>query len=82
MRGEFAEDLAGGGVDDADVEVVDEHQDAGSGVGSADADVVELAGVAEGELAAGVDAVGAGAVVAGGAGLAGVAAARRSTRMS
>jgi len=41
---------------------------------------MELAGVAEGELAAGVDAVGA--VVAGGAGLAGVAAARRSTRMS
>jgi hypothetical protein len=45
------------------VQVVDEHQDAGSGVGSADADVVEPPGVAEGELAVGVDAVGADAVV-------------------
>jgi hypothetical protein len=49
---------------------VDEHEDAGSGVGPADADVVELAVVAEGELAVGVDAVGADPVVAGGAGLA------------
>ena len=39
--GEFAEEFAGGGVDDADVEVVHEHEDAGSGVGSSDADVVD-----------------------------------------
>jgi hypothetical protein len=38
---------------------VDEHQDAGSGVGPADSYVVEAAVVAEGELAVGVDAVGA-----------------------
>jgi hypothetical protein len=50
--------------------VVGEHEDAGSGVGSADADVVELAVVAEGELAVDVDAVGADPVVAGSAGLA------------
>jgi hypothetical protein len=63
VDGELAEEFAGGGVDDADVEVVDEHQDAGSGVGPADADVVEFAVVAEGELAVGVDAVGADPVV-------------------
>ena len=51
VEGEFAEEFACGGVDDADVEVLDEHQDAGSGVGPADADVVEAAAVAEGELA-------------------------------
>jgi hypothetical protein len=53
------------------LEVVDEHQDAGSGVGPAGADVVEAAIVAEGELAVGVDAVGADAVVARRAGSAG-----------
>jgi hypothetical protein len=31
VEGEFSEELAGGGVDDADVEVVDERQDVGSG---------------------------------------------------
>jgi hypothetical protein len=41
VEGEFAEEFAGGGVDDADVEVVHEHEDAGSGVGSSDADVVD-----------------------------------------
>jgi hypothetical protein len=45
---------------------VDEHEDAGPGVGPADADVVELAVVAEGEFAVGVDAVGANPVVAAG----------------
>ena len=40
VKGEFTEEFAGGGVDDSDVEVVDEQQDAGAGVGSADADVV------------------------------------------
>ena len=42
---EFAEELAGGGVDDPDAEVVDQDEDAGSGVGSADADGVEPAAV-------------------------------------
>jgi hypothetical protein len=63
VEGEFAEELAGGGVDDADVEVGDEQDDVGSGVGSADADVVEAAGVAEGDDAGVVDAVVADAVV-------------------
>jgi len=40
VEGEFAEDFAGGGVDDADVVVVGQEQDGGSGVGLADADVV------------------------------------------
>jgi hypothetical protein len=72
VEDQVAEEFAGGGVDDADVEVVDQDQDAGSGVGSADADGVEPAGVAQGDLAAGVDAVGAdpgvgvGGAVAGG----------------
>ena len=63
VDGEFAEEFAGGGVDDADVEVVDQHQDAGSGVGPADADVVEAAVDAEGDAAGLVDAVGANPVV-------------------
>jgi hypothetical protein len=33
-------ELAGGSVDDADVQVLGEEQDVGSGVGSADADVL------------------------------------------
>ena len=36
---QVAEEFAGGGLD-ADLEVVDEQEDGGSGVGSADADVV------------------------------------------
>ncbi len=31
VEGEGAQDFAGGGVDDSDVEVVDEHEDVGSG---------------------------------------------------
>ena len=54
---QVAEEFSGGGVDDADVEVVDEQDDVGSGVGSADADVVESAVNAQGDDAAGVDAV-------------------------
>jgi hypothetical protein len=46
-----------------DVQVLDEEQDAGSGVGSADADGVEPAAVAEGDLAGLVDAFGADPVV-------------------
>jgi len=63
VEGELAEKLAGGGVDDPDVQVLDEQQDVGSCVGSADADVVELAGVAEGDGAGGADDVVADAVV-------------------
>jgi hypothetical protein len=36
---EFAQEFAGGGVDDTDVMVLGEQQDVGSAVGSADADV-------------------------------------------
>ena len=49
VEGQLAQDLAGGGVDDADVEVLDEEQDVGSGVGSADSDVVQASVVAQGE---------------------------------
>ena len=63
VEGEVAEDFAGGGVDDADVEVGDEQDDAGSGVGSSDADVVESAVDAQADRAAFVDAVVADAVV-------------------
>jgi len=41
VDGELAEQFSGGGVDDADLEVLDEQDDAGSGVGSADADVAQ-----------------------------------------
>ena len=44
VEDQIAEQSAGGGFDDSDVEVVDEDQDAGSGVGPADADVVQAAG--------------------------------------
>jgi hypothetical protein len=64
VEGELAEDFAGGAVDDRDVEVVDQGDDAGSGVGAADADGVEASAVAQGDLAAGVDAVDADPVVA------------------
>jgi hypothetical protein len=47
---------------------VDEYEDAGAGVGSSDSDVVEAAGVAQGEFSELVDAVGADAVVGVGAG--------------
>lgn len=40
VDGEFAQELSGVGVDDADVVVVDEDADAFSFVGAADADVV------------------------------------------
>ena len=46
---QLAEEFAGDGVDDADVQVLDQEQDAGSGVGAADADVVEASLVAEGD---------------------------------
>ena len=43
VDGEGADNLAGGGVDDADVVAVDEQDDAGSVEGSAEADVVHVA---------------------------------------
>lgn len=46
VEGEVAKQFAGGGVDDADVEVVDEQEDGLAGVGAADADVVHAAGAA------------------------------------
>jgi hypothetical protein len=57
VDGEVAEDLAGGGVDDAYVQVGDEQDDAGSGVVAADGDVVELSVDAQGDGAADGDAV-------------------------
>ena len=50
-------------MDDADVVVVDEHENAGSGVCSADADVVQASVDAQGDGSGVVDAVGADAVV-------------------
>ncbi len=72
VEGEFAEELACGGVDDADVEVVNQDQDAGSGVGSPDADVVESPVVAQGEGTCFVDPVVTDAVVAVSAGFRGL----------
>ena len=57
VEGELAEEFSGGGVDGADVEVLNEDDDVGSGVGSADADVVEPSVVPEGDDAGVVDAV-------------------------
>jgi hypothetical protein len=57
VDGELVDEFAGDGVDDADVEVVDEQDDVGSAVGSADADVAEFAVDAQGDGAGLVDAV-------------------------
>ena len=53
----MAEDFAGGCVDDADVEVVDEQHDWGAAVWSSDADVVESAVVTKCDFAGLVNAV-------------------------
>src|SRR5580700_797780 len=71
VDGQVAEKFAGGGVDDADVQVADEQEDAGSGVGPADADVAEVAAGAQGDGAVGVDDVGADPVVGVGGAVAG-----------
>ena len=63
VEDEFAEKFAGRGVDDSDVEVLDEDQDAGSVVDAADADVVQASVDAQGDRAGLVNAVGADAVV-------------------
>jgi hypothetical protein len=47
VDGEGADDFAGGGVDDAHVEVVDEHQDGGCVEVAAEADVVQDAADAQ-----------------------------------
>src|SRR5262249_43975680 len=63
VDGQVAQGFSGGGVDDGDVEVLDEQDDVGSGVGSSDADVAEAAGDAEGDAAGFVDLVAADSVV-------------------
>jgi len=74
---EGTQDFSGGGVDDAYVEVVDEHDDAGSVEGSSEADVVEVSVDAQAD-SAGLDAVvadaelGCGGVVGAGFGAGGV----------
>ena len=55
VEDEFAEELAGGGVDDSDVEVLDEQDD----VGSAEADVAQSPGDAQGDGPVFGDLVGA-----------------------
>ncbi len=57
VEGEVADDFAGGAVDDADVEVVDEEDDAGSVEGSSESDVVELTVVAQADAAVADDVV-------------------------
>jgi hypothetical protein len=51
IEGEFSQDFAGGCVDDGDVEVVDQCGDFEAVVVASEADVEELAGVAQGDLA-------------------------------
>ena len=63
IEDQLAEQFAGGGVDDPDVQVLDEHQDGGPREGPADADVVEFPVHPQGELAVGIDPAGAHAVV-------------------
>ena len=63
VEGQFAQEFAGGRVDNPDVQVLDKHQDGGPGVGSPDADVVQAAVDPEGEFAISIDPVAAHAVV-------------------
>src|SRR3954466_8576451 len=63
IEDEVAEELAGGGVDDPDVQVLNEQQDVGSGEGPADADVVQAAVDAQGDTSGLVDLVVADPVV-------------------
>ena len=57
VEDELSVELAGGGVDDADVQVGDEQDDAGSREVAAEGDVVEPSVVAQGDRAALGDAV-------------------------
>jgi hypothetical protein len=59
VEGQYADEVAGGGVDDADVAVLDEQEDLGSSVGSSDADVVQAAVEAQGDDSGGVDPIAA-----------------------
>jgi hypothetical protein len=52
VEGKGAQELSGGSVDDPDIEVLDQHEDVGSGVGSTDADVEQATGHAQGDGAA------------------------------
>ena len=70
VQDQIADEFSGDGVDDADVQVLDEQDHAGSLVGSADADVVQSAVVAQRHGACFVDGVVADPVV--GLGVAGV----------
>ena len=63
VEGEVAQDFSGGGVDDGDVVVLGQDQDAGSVVVAADADVVQTAVDAQGDGSGLVDAVGTDAVM-------------------
>ena len=67
VEGEPAEQLAGV-VEDPDVSPGDEHGDGLAGVATAHADVVEVSGVADGELAVAVDGVASDAVAVDGDG--------------
>jgi len=49
VEGEVAQDFSGGGVDDGDVVVLGQDQDAGSVVMASDADVVQAAVDAQGD---------------------------------
>jgi hypothetical protein len=60
---EVAEEFSGLGVDDADVEVVDDEGDGYADVGAADADVVHAPGSSEADCACGVYVVVADPVV-------------------
>jgi hypothetical protein len=71
VEDQVAHELAGDGVDDADVQVLDEQDDAGSLVKSADADVVQPVVVADGHRSGLIDAVVPDPVV--GVGVAGLA---------
>jgi hypothetical protein len=57
VDGEHADEFAGGGVDDADVEVVGEDDDSGAAVFGAEADVVHAAVDSQGDAPAFVDDV-------------------------
>jgi len=59
VDGELREDLAGAVLDGGDVGVPGEQDDAFVLMGAADAEVPEASGVAKGDLAVGVDTVGA-----------------------
>ena len=65
VQDQFAHQLTGVAVDDADVQVVDEQADRGAGEPGAEADVVQPAVVAHGDTAAAVDLVVSDPVVGG-----------------